>query len=228
MDNSAEKTENTEVIPATEVSEATATEQPSLAEAVQESKDAIETAEPVKRRGRPKKDPNAPAKEKSKKAAEVEKPASVVIPLPPPTYLKSAVNFPFQLAAMKSGWAGWNLTEQEKEENAQILDAVLKRYVPQFGSEHPELFALCFSLGMAIGVRYLAFQEILRVAQAREAAEQGAGDASVSANGPVAGAAGTTRVENAKNVKNKKTDPAVKPASVMSSFLDNGPQAPTI
>ncbi|MGD9730001.1 MAG: hypothetical protein AB7T49_21615 [Oligoflexales bacterium] len=226
MDTLAENTENTEVTPATSEVAENIPEQPSLAEAVQESKDAISSAEPVKRRGRPKKDPNAPAKEKSKKTAEPAQPAAAVIPTPPPTYLKPVINFPFQAAALKSGWAGWNLTEKEQEENAVLLDSVLKRYVPQFGSEHPELFALCLSLGMAVTARYMAFQAILRQHAANEAAAASAGDTVVSQNGAAPGPVGAPRVDRPN--RNKKTDTAVKPSSGLTNFLDNGTPAPAL
>ena len=225
MDNSAENAENMEVTPATSEIQENIPEQPSLAEAVQESKDAISSAEPVKRRGRPKKDPNAPAKEKPKKAAESPKVETAAIPTPPPIFLKPVINFPYQALALKTGWAGWQLTEKEQEDNAVLLDAVLKRYLPQMGSEHPEAFALILSLGMATVTRYMAFQALIRAAQTAAAAEQEASGGAVSENVPATAGIRPIGVDRSKKNKNtKSTDPAVKPASGLSNFLDNGPQ----
>lgn len=221
MENLAEKTENMEVATATEETQSPA-EQPSLAEAVQESKDAISSADPVKRRGRPKKDANAPAKEKPKKEAAAV--AQVPAP-PPPTYLKPVINFPFQAMAVRTGWPGWNLSDKEQEDNAVLLDMVMRRYLPQLQSEHAELVGLALGLGMAAVSRYLAFQALLQAAQAN-AAPTDQGD--VVRSQPAEPAINPTKMEKinaARNNKNRKeTDPAVKPATGLASFLDNGPQ----
>lgn len=214
MDNSAENTENKDVTPATEEISANAENQPSLAEAVQESKDAISSAEPVKRRGRPKKDANAPAKEKSKKEAEA-KASAPVAPSIPPTFLKPVVNFPFQAAALKSGWPGWNLSDKEQEDNAVLLDLVIKRYAPQFQTEHPELFALAIGLGMAGVARFFAFRELLIRAQAEQARN-------IEANGGVPEPKPGSKRD--KLEKNKNSETGVKPGSGLADFLNNGPQ----
>lgn len=171
-----------------------------LKEAVEESKEAILNAAPIKRRGRPKKDPNEAPKPK-KEATPAQ--AQVASAFPPADFLKPVVNFPFQALALKTGWAGWNLTEEEKSSNAILLDLCLKRYLPQLQSEHAELIGLAIGLGMAGVSRYMAFQSFLQ-AQKKVINE--------------------TTEENSNTPLEKKIVKPKKETSPMARFLDNGPQ----
>jgi len=188
MENQAE-TLPAEELPATE---------PTLSEAVVESKEAIANAAPVKRRGRPKKNPDDIKKEVKK-----ENPAPAAA-MPPPDYLKPVINFPFQAMALKTGWEGWNLSEEEKLSNAVLLDLCLKRYLPQLQSEHAELAALALGLGMAAVSRYMAYNAYLN---ARRESVSASDESQMEA-----------RPEN-KSTKRKIIET---PKSTVSSFLDNG------
>jgi len=232
MDNSAELTENKEVTPATEES-AGNPDAPSFAESVKESQEAINSAEPIKKRGRKPKPRDANGniihEEKAAVSKDSKKAAgqAIVQTPPPPDFLKPVVNFPFQLAAMKTGWAGWNLTEEEKLSNAQFLDACMRRYLPQLQTEHAEIVGLSIGLGMAAVSRYLAYAAM--VAEARASAEPNrAGDVVEVAqpqpqNRPVG-----MEVRGTKKKSTKDTDPAVKPSSALANFLDNATVNPQI
>ena len=179
----------------------------SLEAAVQESQEAIATAEPVKKRGRKKapRDENGniiraekPVESKSATKGEVTPPAL------PPSYLKPVLNFPFKAAALKTQFPQWELSEKEQEENAILLDAVIRRYLPQMQSEHPELLALSIGIGMACVSRYLAYRAFLESREAQNAISRSEGREAVSEK------------------KNKKEKPVevVSPSNDLGGFLN--------
>lgn len=201
MENLPKTDEN--LNPATE-----ALSEPSFEDAVKESHEAIQSAEPIKRgRGRPNKGSTTATASKNPAQAKPQ----IKNEAPPVEYLMPVVNFPFQTLALKSGWDGWNLNPEEQRANAILLDLCLKRYLPQLQSEHAELVGLAVGLGMAGFSRYLAFKEL--VAQ-NERMENKTDKGDVMEN-----KAPDPKIK--KEVKNeRKADPGIKPGNGLQSFLD--------
>ncbi|MGE3263586.1 MAG: hypothetical protein AB7K68_17550 [Bacteriovoracia bacterium] len=225
MENSAENTENKEITPATEGQDTGS----SFEEAVKESQEAISSAEPVKsQRGRKKlpRDEHGniihPTPKSKKEGAKVEAAKTAEITPPPIDYLKPVINFPFQALALRTGWQGWQLSEEEKTSNAVLLDLCMKRYLPQLQNEHAELVGLALGLGFAAASRYMAFKAIM---QAHLAAQTANNTGDVVNTAPPPPAAPTLKTKP-KKTETKETDSGVRPGSGLASFLDNGQSNP--
>lgn len=195
----------------------------SLEAGIAESKEAIATAAPIKKRGkkpyprdengniiRPAKAENPAPKSASESAA--------VVSTPPPVYLEAALNFPFKGLALKTGYPGWELSEKEQKDNAILLDAVLRRYLPQLQSEHPELFALSIGLGMACAARYMGYRAYLESRAAQDAISRSEGRESVAETIP------PTAPGKKKNQKTPIVNPEAAPGEGLGNFL-NGTQS---
>lgn len=179
--------------------------------AIQESKEAISGAEPIKR-GRHKKDcpcekcaarranPSIePPKEKKQEKASG--------PAIPAEYLKPVVNMPFAALAARTKFEGWNLTEKEKEDNAILLEKCMARYFPQLETAHAEAVGLALGLGFAAYARYLAYSEWKRNQTPAVQANRNA----------------STDVPAAKN----QESPGIKPSLALASILDEN-QTPAL
>lgn len=220
MMENAEKIENTE---SNLVSEPPIQDAPSLKEAIEESKESIASAEPIKRgRGRPKKDAADTSKKSPKKEAHGDTSPGTVAPPVDVSYLEPVVNLPFQAMAYKTGWPGWELNQDEKKQNAIFLDAVMRRYLPQLQTQHAELVGLAFGLGFAFIPRYMQFKQLLAMQEAQKDLNK--------ENQPE-----NKKSDKLKNiVETKKTkekppevNPGVAPNSALKSVLDGQTHRPS-
>lgn len=208
--------ESTENKAANENQTAETQEGSSLEAAVQESKDSIQTAEPVKKRGRQKM-PRDSEGNIIREAAPVSKKGqnkeAVAAPALPPTYLKPVINFPFKAMALKTQFPPWELTDKEQEENAILLEKCMARYLPQLQSEHAELVGLSIGLGMAVVSRYMAYRAYLESRAPQDAIQTNQGGETII---PVA------KVDNSKKSAKNKTNvnPDVIPNAPLTGFLD--------
>lgn len=113
-------------------------------------------AVPTNKGGRPSNAEKA-AREAAEKAAQAEKLAQLV----PPAGLKQMVALPFNLAAIKTGFEGFLLTDEEAEAIVPSLHTVLATYAPQVNGESMAIMALAgalFSIGIGKYVAFLQFR----------------------------------------------------------------------
>ena len=59
------------------------------------------------------------------------------------------LNIPFRIASSKTGWDGWLLTDEEKEELGEAVKPALDYYLPLFIKEH---FLLIYAVSSIAGV----------------------------------------------------------------------------
>lgn len=201
-----------------------AVEPPVLGEAIKESHAAIAEAAPVKRKpGRHKNDCECEICV-SKRASGVkppekkEKPPTASVPAIPAEILKPVVNFPFGLMAQKTKWPDWNLSNQEQEQNAVLLEKVMARYFPQLESNHAELVGLAMGLGIAAFSRYVGFQQYIQESRKNAGNSASPNDTRQTDNVD-------SPVQNKRRVDNS---PSVKPQGALLSILDGANQAPQL
>lgn len=91
--------------------------------------------------------------------------------LAPPASLKAMIALPFDLAAMKTGFAGFQLTPEEAEAIAPSLHEVMIAYAPAVTGPHVALLALAGAL-FSIGIgKYVAFLHAATEGHSSQAAE---------------------------------------------------------
>lgn len=81
----------------------------------------------------------------------------------PVALLKPVLQFPFRIAASKTGYEGFNLSDDEADSMAPMLDQVLKAYLPQLNGPQAALAALGASLAVITSTKYLAMLEWKRL-----------------------------------------------------------------
>lgn len=64
----------------------------------------------------------------------------------PPEAIGPYLKLPFSLAAKKTGWGGWELSQEEVEALTPLADAVIKQYLPMINSPHAALILFAGSL----------------------------------------------------------------------------------
>jgi len=112
-----------------------------------------------RKRGRPRKDQSGIGIESSDPslAASPSLPAQTFDI--PKEAISPILQMPFKAAALKTGFDGWNLSSEEANAVAPMVDAVIKRYLPDSTNPHAALIALCGTLTVFTGIRYMAFLE---------------------------------------------------------------------
>lgn len=158
-----EKTESNEPDPAAAVDQAE-----SLKQVVAESLAANEAAPrvPVRRRGRKKGSvpwnkglssiPTPTEANGSVQPADAAGPPAEPVEIPA-AVLKPALQMPFQIAARKTGFDGFKLSDDEAEELAPMVGTALQKYFPSVGGEHAAAMTLAGSIALLAVVKYLAY-----------------------------------------------------------------------
>ncbi len=216
----------TAVASETQVTEPQTTEATGLSDAITESKTAIsEAAAPKSKGGRPKgykmpRDENgnvikANASPEKKAAAK----AAIVAPAIPPEYLKPVINFPFMLAAKRTGFDGFNLSDQEQLQNAELLEKCMARYFPQLQTDHAELVGLALGVGIAFYGRFLSYQEY------RQSKLNSGGNTPGKEN-PDSDATGRNENSKVEKITRNRNDSGIKPSLALSSLLDGNQTSP--
>lgn len=133
-----------------------------LARVVEESKQKLyeEEQAPIKKRGRPRGSKSKP-KEEQPASADTEAKA-VVQSLLAPQYLSTGIQMIGKRAAINTGYLGWEFPKDEADSLATLADQCMARYFPNLSDTHALLAITVFSFGMAIGGRYLGYQDYLR------------------------------------------------------------------
>lgn len=129
-----------------------------FAKAISESQAAIAQADaPKNKGGRPKGSKNKPKDLSglSGPAAPSAAPVSII----PSAFLEPAISFPFEVAALRTGFQGFKLEQEYAKELAPQVDAVLKQYLPQLESKHAALLGLATNLSLVVAMKYMAYTQ---------------------------------------------------------------------
>lgn len=134
----------------------------SLENVIAESTQTLQAAEakPIKKgRGRPRKIPDQ-ASPGYATGTGAPLPGGSPAPVPQADLtpiLKPAVQMPFEIAAIRTGYEGWRLDEAETNLLAMQVDAIAKEYMPQLSGRWASLVALSLSVAMISGTRFLSY-----------------------------------------------------------------------
>lgn len=133
-----------------------------LSRIIEESKEklAAEEPAPVKKRGRPKGYKVKP-KETNPGDAKVEEAANALKSFLAPKYISQGFQLLGHRAAVNTGYKGWEVEPQESDQLAELADQCIMRYFPNLSDTHALLAVTIFSFGMAIGGRYMGYQDFL-------------------------------------------------------------------
>jgi hypothetical protein len=72
----------------------------------------------------------------------------------PKEALAPLLQFPYAIAAKRTGFAGFELSKEETDALVPMLDAVLKQYLPQVSGPHAALMMFGGSIAVITGIRY--------------------------------------------------------------------------
>lgn len=124
---------------------------------ISESKENLASAEevPVKRkRGRPRKS-ESPQSSQTQSTPDTSAPSQLV------PVLKYVVKAPFQVAADRTGFKDWNLSDEESTELATLTDAVLSKYLPQLAGDKAAILTLVAALGAVTLSKWMLYREYI-------------------------------------------------------------------
>lgn len=163
-----------------------------ISKIVEESKAHLQAQNPPKRgRGRPPKSSgaanhSAPGLGAGNNAGALpggQAGATTAPPVAPPNpALVPVLQFPFKLAAIKTGYDGFKLDRSDAEGMVPLLDACLNQYMPTVGnSPHMALMAFGVTLAVTAGMKTMAYVEWKAEKQKRREPEPEPNETSQSA-----------------------------------------------
>lgn len=79
-----------------------------------------------------------------------------------PAHLSTGIQLLGERAAGNTGFEGWKVPKEEADGLAQLADSCMQRYFPNLSDTHALLAITIFSFGMAIGGRYIGYQDFQR------------------------------------------------------------------
>lgn len=77
----------------------------------------------------------------------------------PPGMLKPVIEFPFRIAAARTGYTGFALDSSESESISPLLDQCVNQYAPTVAGPHAAALMLGAMLVMTAGMKYLTYVE---------------------------------------------------------------------
>ena len=77
----------------------------------------------------------------------------------PDAALRPLLKTPFRLAKLKTGFKGWELSDDDADEIVPALRAVIDQYSGAIDSPHAAAYALAGSILILAGTKYIAFME---------------------------------------------------------------------
>lgn len=139
-----------------------------LRQIVDESKEKLAAEEevPIKKRGRPK---GSKQKAKTDDVQGATQPPPGAMPTPQMVeYISGGIQFLGATAAQNTGYDGFYFPKPEADHLGGLADKCMERYFPNMSDGAALIGITVFSFGMAIGGRYLGYQQWLKKHKTKE------------------------------------------------------------